>query len=129
MKKFVTTITVLVTVLALSRAAVVQQKSAPQPPAPINTRPALSGTSDFKTIEGRVNRIDAKTKTITLNEGSKAVVFLWDRSTKFKEAGHAVKPSALVPGAKVTVHYIESGGKNWASAIIIAPPPRKAVHK
>jgi hypothetical protein len=139
MKQFLALTSILALTLALSGVAFGQKKHARQKTAPTkispaatpgtttsHTSPAHDAKPEGKTAEGQVRTVDAKTKSLTLAEGSKSVLFVWDNTTKMTEAGHAVKQSALVAGAKVTVHYLEKGGKNWASAIIISPPRRAA---
>lgn len=120
MKKFLAVTSIFVIPCALSSIALAQQK-----PAPKKTEAAHAVPTE-KTAEGRITAVDAKTKTLTVAEGTKSMTFVWDEKTKITEAGHAVKPSALVSGAQVTVHYMEKGGKNVANSIVITSVVRRA---
>jgi len=128
MKKFLTIINACVLTFAFSSVVWAQQKTAAQQAAPRKTETAHAA-AQLKTATGRITAVDAKAKTLTVAEGTNSVTFLWNEKTKITEAGHAVKPSALVSGAQVTVHYQEKGGRNWASSIVITPVTAAAKKK
>jgi hypothetical protein len=132
MNKFLAITTLFIATLAGSGAAWAQSKSVAQKPATVKTHVAATKTPEVKSVShiatGQISQITTKTKTLTVREGTKTMTFLWDEHTKITEAGHGVKSSALVSGARVTVHYIERGGQNRATAITITPGTRPAKH-
>ena len=113
-----------VAVLVLFHVALLLQKPALHKATPATAQTAHAEKSGQKTVSGRVTVVDLKAKTLTI-AGTKTMTFVWDEKTKIMAAGHAVKPSALVSGAEVTVHYIEKGGTNVASSIVVASVPRR----
>jgi hypothetical protein len=129
MNKFLTVSCLILVAPALSGALQVQQRPSFESTVPASGQPASLGAGYSKAVEGRVHKIDAGIRTIILHVNARVMLLSWDGNTKFKEAGHAVRPSALVPGATVTVYYAEGGGRNVASAIIIAPPAGKTKRK
>jgi hypothetical protein len=126
MKKLLTITSTFLIALALSSAALSQQKPAAHKVAPTRTQTTQAEKSELKMISGRVTTVDAKAKILTVAENTKSVTFAWNDKTKITAAGHAVKPSALGSGARVTVHYMEKGGKNVANSIVITSVARRA---
>ncbi|MCS6805362.1 MAG: hypothetical protein RMM98_01190 [Acidobacteriota bacterium] len=133
MSKFLATTTVFVAAVSMSTAGLAQSKLVPQEPIPVKTRVATTKTqsatevkSASQMVAGWLTSIDVKTKTLTVAEGTKSLTFVWDADTKITGRGHAVKPSALLPGARLTVYYQMKNGRNWANSIVINSVPRKA---
>jgi hypothetical protein len=112
MRKLLTISLALAMALAfvISSAALAQQKAAP------------AAKAEMKTAEGKISVVDAKARSFTVDVGATPMTFHWHKGTKIMESGHAVKTSALVAGADVTVKYYEKVGKNLAKQIIIAAP-------
>jgi|GEM_PF-3466681 len=108
---------VLALTVVLSAGTWAQQKS------------AVTTKSEMKTAEGKITAVDQKAKSLTATVEGVPMTFNWSRSTKITESGHAVKPSALVVGANVSIKYQEKGGKNLAREIVITPATAPAPAK
>jgi hypothetical protein len=82
--------------------------------------------SELKTAEGKIGRVDSEAKTLSLIESKTTQTFYWDEGTLMTVAGHSVKPSALIPEARVTVYFVQKDDKNLARSIVITPPKMMA---
>jgi hypothetical protein len=87
---------------------------------------ARAAKSGLKTAEGKIGRVDPGAKTLSLIESTTTRTFYWDEGTLMTVAGHSVKPSALIPEARVTVYFLQKDDKNLARSIVIMPPKMMA---
>jgi hypothetical protein len=93
---------------------------------PVEKGRARAVKSELKTAEGKIGRVDPGAKTLSLIESTTTRTFYWDEGTLMTVAGHSVKPSALIPEARVTVYFLQKDDKNLARSIVIIPPKMMA---
>jgi hypothetical protein len=94
--------------------------------APVEMVRAKAPRLDLKTAEGKIGRVDPGAKTLSLIESTITRTFYWDEGTLMTVAGHSVRPSALIPEAKVTVYFLQKDDRNLARSIVIMPPKMMA---
>jgi hypothetical protein len=94
--------------------------------APVEMVRAKAVRSELKTAEGKIGRVDPGVKTLSLIESKTTRTFYWDEGTLMTVAGHSVKPSALIPEARVTVYFLNKDDRNLARSIVIMPPKMMA---
>lgn len=75
----------------------------------------------LKVIEGQVLTVDPKARNLTIIDGTTTRIFSWDEKTRMTVARHTVKPSALLPEARVMVYFQERGEEKRARSITITP--------
>lgn len=54
-------------------------------------------------------------------DGKTSQTFSWDEGTRMTVARHMVKPSALLPEARVMITFLERGEEKRARSITITP--------
>lgn len=94
--------------------------------APVEMVRTKAVRSELKTAEGKIGRVDPGARTLSLIESKTTRTFYWDEGTLMTVAGHSVKPSALIPEARVTVYFLQKDDKNLARSIVIMPPKMMA---
>jgi len=104
----------------LSSLGIYKLRLDPSPRGAAGPRPGIE--AEVRTAEGQILDVDDDSKTLTLDEGSQAVTFVFDERTNIVESDQLIQPSSIPSGKEATVKYIQKGGKNVAHKIEIARP-------
>lgn len=75
------------------------------------------------TMIGKVQKVDAVARTLTVEEGTKDVAFSLDANARILNGPKAIALSSLKVGDRVTVEYKEQGGKHLATRVAMASVP------
>jgi hypothetical protein len=126
MRKYSSLPGVLVMTWMLSSVCSAQDSPLGKKVAPVEMVRAKAPRSELKTAEGKIGRVDPGAKALSLIESTITRTFYWDEGTLMTVAGHSVKPSALIPEAKVTVYFLQKDDRNLARSIVIMPPKMMA---
>jgi hypothetical protein len=126
MRKYSSLLGILGMTWMLSATFLAQDSPLGNKVAPREMVRAKAVRSELKTAEGKIGRVDSEAKTLSLIESKTTQTFYWDEGTLMTVAGHSVKPSALIPEARVTVYFVQKDDKNLARSIVITPPKMMA---
>lgn len=120
MNKLARIIIVILIAFALASLSLYWSRLGGDAPAPQQSDPARTITSEVKIAEGQIDVVDPGSKTLVLIDGTEEVIFAFDERTAIVESGRVVQPNSIQRGTPATVRYTQRGGKNWARKIELA---------